>query len=128
MKVFDFPFHICTVRYPKRGTQVKLGGGYTYSVASSSPVARTFVLTFDLMRWVKNSSGLLTPSIDPQINLMRLENFYIEHELHADFIYRHERYGDVVVKFEEPLDIPPAKRDSFGSVFGINVTLSEQPI
>lgn len=128
MQIFDFPYHVCTIRYPKRGSQVKLGGSYTYTIKPASPVARTFILTFDVMKWIKNAQGILTATQDPYVNVMRLDNFYQAHELHADFIYRHERYGDVVVKFAEPLEIPPAKRDSFGSVFGISVTLEEQAV
>lgn len=128
MKVFDFPYHTCTVKYPKRGSQIQLGGSYTYSVKSSAPVARTFQLNMDVMKWYKNNSGILTPLKNPKENVMVLDNFYQEHELHLDFIYPHELYGNVVVKFAEPLEIPPAKRDSFGSVFGISLTLIEQPV
>ena len=128
MKVFNFPFHTCTVRYPKRGAQVQLGGSYTYAVKSAAPVARTFQLSMDVMKWHKNASGILTPLIQPQENVMALDNFYQEHELHQDFIYPHELYGNVVVKFGEALEIPPAKRDSFGSVFGISITLLQQPV
>lgn len=128
MQIFNFPYHVCTVRYPKRGTQVQLGGSYTYSVKPSAPVSRTFNLTFDLMKWVRNAQGILSPVPEPELNLMRLDNFYQNHELHEDFIYPHELYGNLVVKFLEPLEIPPAKRDSFGSVLGVSVILIEQPV
>lgn len=128
MERFEFPYHVCSVKYPKRGAQVQLGGSYTYSVKPAAPVARTFVLTFDLLKWIKDGAGILTAIPDPELNLLRLDNFYRAHELHTDFIYPHEIYGDVVVKFGEALEIPPAKRDSFGSVFGVSVVLVQQPV
>lgn len=128
MQILDFPYHTCSVRYPERGSQVQMGGSYTYSVKPAAPVARELTLNFDLMKWVRNAQGILSAVPEPEINIMRLDNFYREHEMHTDFIYPHEVYGNMVVKFKAPLEIPPAKRDSFGSVFGVVVSLIEQPV
>ncbi len=126
MKVFDFSVHAVSHSYPQRGTQVQLGGNWTFSTAPRGPVMRTFTLRFDLMRWFKNGA-VYSSTIEPQLNLLRLDEFYREHELHKDFIYPHELYGNLVVKFAQPLVIPEAKKDSNGAVLGLTITLIEQP-
>lgn len=125
---FDFPYHTCSIKYPKRGSQVQLGGSYTYSVKPATPAMRTLQLTFDVMCWFKDQNNLLVPYISPEINLMRLDSFYQSHELFKDFLYTHELYGNMVVKFSEPLEIPIAKRNSDGAVIGLTLTLMEQPV
>lgn len=126
MKVFDFSVHVVSHSYPQRGTQVQLGGNWTFSTEPRGPVMRTFTLRFDLMRWFKNGS-VFSSTIEPTLNLLRLDEFYREHELFKDFIYPHELYGNIVVKFAQPLVIPEAKKDSHGAVLGLTVTLIEQP-
>lgn len=127
MKIFDFPIHTVSHSYPQRGTQVQLGGNWTFSTAPRAPVMRTFTLRFDMLRWIKNNAGLYTSSIDPEINALRLDEFYREHELHKDFIYPHEIYGNLVVKFAQPLVLPEAKKDGFGAILNVSLTLIEQP-
>ena len=127
MKVFDFSVHTVSHSYPQRGTQVQLGGNWTFSTAPRGPVMRTFTLRFDLLRWIKDSNGVFSSVLDPKLNALRLDEFYREHELHKDFIYPHEIYGNLIVKFAQPLVIPEAKKDSNGAILGLTLTLIEQP-
>lgn len=127
MKVFDFSAHAVSHSYPQRGTQVQLGGNWTFATGSKAPVMRTFTLRFNVLRWVRGSNGLINSTEDPTINALRLDEFYREHELHKDFIYPHEIFGNIVVKFAQPLNIPEAKQNSGGAVLNTVVTLIEQP-
>lgn len=128
VETFNFPFHVASISYPERGSPITLGGNWQYSSKPSSPPMRTFQLTFPVLQWIKSSAGVLTSSIDPEINLLRLEQFYNRHELYKDFIYPHELYGQLIVRFSQPLVIPPAVQDSFGTVKGLSVTFVEQPV
>lgn len=128
LEVFDFPFHKASVAYPERSAQVKLGGNYLFSTKPSGPVMRTFTLEFNVLYWIKNQFGVFDSNIEPQLNLLRLDDFYVRHELHKDFIYQHEIYGNLVVKFVKPLVIPTAKEGSDGAVFGLSLLVIEQPV
>lgn len=127
LKTFDWPFHELTLSYPQRGSQVKLGGNWTYATKSSSPVMRNLQLNFRLLKWVRDASGILVSTLDRELNLLRLDEFYQEHEQHKDFIYPHEIYGNMIVKFAQPLVIPPAKLASDGCVMNMTINLVEQP-
>lgn len=128
LDVFDFPFHQVSVSYPERSTQVKLGGNYLFSTKPAGPAMRSFNLEFKVLYWFKNQYGAFDALMEPKLNLMQLEAFYLKHELHKDFIYNHEIYGNVVVKFTKPLSIPTAKENGNGAVFGITLSLIEQPV
>lgn len=127
LKTFNFPFHSTSVVYPKRGAQVKLGGNWTYTTKPSAPPMRSLQLKFDALWWRLDGLGLLSATIDPQLNLLALENFYLEHELHQEFIYPSPRYGNLIVRFEEPLAIPEAVKNGNGVVRDLIIKLVEQP-
>lgn len=128
LEIFDFPYHQASVAYPERSAQVKLGGNYLFSTKPSGPAMRSFTLEFPLMYWYQNNLGVFDPLIEPKLNLMRLDQFYLRHELHADFVYHHQIYGSLVVKFAKPLVIPTAKTNGNGAVFGLSLSVIEQPV
>lgn len=126
LKTFDWPYHTITINYPQRGSQVKLGGNWTYATKPNAPMMRNIQLNFAMLQWFRNEAGQLSSLVEPELNLMRLEEFYLEHELYKDFIYPHELYGNLIVRFSQPIVIPSAM-GSDGVVPNIVVQLVEQP-
>jgi hypothetical protein len=127
LQTFDFPTHVTSVSYPKRGAQVKLGGNWTYTTKPNAPAMKSLQLRFDGLWWFKDSNNVLSATIQPKLNLLALENFYAAHELHQEFIYPSDRYGNMIVRFEEPLVIPEAVKNGNGLVKDITIKLIQQP-
>lgn len=127
MDTFDFDYHSVSTKYPETGTRMKLGGSYTYSSTPTEPPARTITLHFaeNAMRIHMTSRGVPDLEKDRAINFNRLDAFYRKHELHMAFVYPHEIYGDLVVKFSKPLEMPQLTKG--GWVPSFSVELEEQP-
>jgi hypothetical protein len=123
LQVFDFPMHKVSVEYPSRGKAVTLGNNWDYTVKSHTPVAKKFTLNFAGMRFFDPSEILTTQ--EQRYSLQALEDFYLLHELHGSFLYEHDRYGSVVVKFLQPLVIPEGVTGGEGVHTGIQVTFKQ---
>ncbi len=124
-QIFDFPFHKVSTRYPVRGVQLQLGGGWDYSTEPTTPIARSLVLSFATMKFFENPESLVNPEL--QISASHLEDFYIEHELHKPFIYPHPRWGNLITKFEKPLDLPEGITNGDGALKPFQIFLKESP-
>jgi len=125
METFDFNYHSFSTKYPETGTRMKLGKSYTYTASSTAPPQRTITLHFDKMQVLMISPGVPDVTSKPEMNFMRLDAFYRRHELHASFLYKHELYGDLVVKFAKPLEMPRVARGGWVPAFTLE--LEEQP-
>lgn len=127
METFDFDYHSMSTKYPETGTKMKLGGSYNYTSTPTEPPARTITLHFadNAMRIHMISRGVPDLTKEPQTNWARLEAFYKAHEMHKSFIYQHELYGDLVVKFAKPLEMPQLTKGGWLPSFTLD--LEEQP-
>jgi hypothetical protein len=123
LQVFNFPMHKVSVEYPARGKAVTLGNNWDYTVKSHTPVAKKFTLTFAGMKFFEPTK-ILT-AFQKRYSLQALEDFYLAHELHDSFLFEHERYGSVVVKFMQPLVIPEGLTGADGVHTGIQVSLKQ---
>lgn len=125
-QTFNFPYHRVSTRHPTQGTNLKLGGGWDYNSKPSSPPQRLFTLDFKVMKYF-GSAGVLDLAKEPEINLGLLEAFYNTHLLHTEFNYPHPIYGNLLVKFLKPLEIPMGIEGGGGAIPGLNVSLVEFP-
>jgi len=123
IQTFDFPMHKVAVEYPARGKAVTLGNNWDYTVKSHTPVAKKFMLNFTAMRFFDPLKTLTAQ--EEQYSLQALEDFYLAHELHETFLYPHERYGAIAVKFFQPLVIPEGITAAEGLHSGIQIVLKQ---
>lgn len=121
MAVFDFPYHKQSTKYPESGINVKLGNSWTFTAPPSAPDRREFTLSFSTMIWNTD------PEIFRELNLSRLNAFYLRHKMWAVFLYDHPMFGILPVRFNKPLEIPKGISDGFGSVEGFTIELIEEP-
>lgn len=123
---FDFPYHQTGLKYPDRNPNIKLGNNWAYTVRPHAPASREFILKFPLLKWFEDAeiAGLETRFKQLCANL--LEDFYAAHETHEPFIYAHPRHGDLIVRFMEPINIPPGKPGDNGCIKEFQIILKEQ--
>lgn len=127
MDIFDFPYHTVETENPDSGYRLQLGGSYVFSAPPSDPDQRTFTLHFPLMKFFVNGGGTIDATISPEINMMRLINFYLAHKLHASFLYNHPVHGEVEVKFNKPLKEPDGIVNGNGVTKEVTIELIEIP-
>lgn len=129
METFNFPYHVMSHSFPK-GDSFKFGGGYEFSAAPQLPLQRRFRLQFKSMAWFRDGAGVVVNSIEPELNMLALVEFYERHLTHKKFIYPHPIYGDIIVKFasDQPLEVPPAMPGGSGATEGFELMLTEQPL
>lgn len=119
-KTFNFPTHQVTHAFPA-GDQVQFGQGWTHASAPDGPQQRTLLLKFNALLIIKNPfTGAILRAADTRSNpaeqavlddlkkrsVWALNDFYEEHLLHKKFIYNHYVYGDMVVRFSQPFQMP----------------------
>lgn len=127
METFDFPYHLRSTEYPESSVRVQFGRAYTFTAAPSAPDQRIFVLDFKGMKRYVDEDGELDINTNPQMNFNVLEAFYQEHRLHKSFIYPHADYGNLVVKFHEPLKVPKGIEGGSGVLEPFTLKFAEQP-
>lgn len=127
METFSFPFHVPTHIYPK-GDNFRFGRGYEFSAAPQLPVQRRFRLSFNVMKWEFNGSGVADATISPDTNIYALIQFYERHYSHKAFIYPHPVFGNITVKFaaDAPFEVPKGILGGTGAVEPFELTLVEQ--
>ena len=125
---FPFVIHSCRAMYPERGSQATLGGGWTHTQKPVGPPSRTFLLTFEGMRYYLDDLGRIDRETNPKINLALLDDFYKEHEQHKYFLYDHYVYGTVLVLFKKPYQSPELVPQGDGASRAFTLELVEVPV
>lgn len=127
METFDFPYHSMRVKYPE-GQVMHFGRGYSFGTKPLLPVARTFILHFNTMRWFLDTDGI-TPisSTEPQVNLLKLLEFYDTHQMWKRFVYPSQLYGNTTVRFGTPFETPYVVGSGQGWSKDFEIQLVEQP-
>lgn len=127
MATFAWPYHVFSTDYPESGFKVQFGNSYEYAEGPTSPDQRTVTLSFTTMKYFLNSGGAVDATIQPELNMLALENFYNEHKMWKTFVYPHPVYGNMNVRFKRPLKVPPGVPGGGGAVSSFSVELIEQP-
>ena len=126
METFDFPYHLFSTDYPESGARMQLGNSYVFTTEPTAPDQRTFTLDFAAMKFFF-LNGVLSPIPEAKINILALDLFYQRHKLWKSFIYEHQVYGNLTVKFNKPLKIPKGIPGGDGVVASFSVELIEMP-
>lgn len=103
---FPFPYYTYTTRFNDNVKQIQFGNGFTFASQPSGPPQRSFKLRMSGMAWHRQPEGGLDVLTARDTNLGRLEEFYKEVECWKPFIWQHPIYGNMLVRFLRPLDIP----------------------
>lgn len=129
MELFDFEFY--SVRpdtYPSGGDVYRLGKGHQFATKPILPIQRTFVVEFEEgLKWCQNEAGVYVSSITPKRNILKLIEFYEEHQQWKRFEFPHEIYGTLTVSFADPLAVPKARRGGSGWTEGFELKVIEHP-
>jgi hypothetical protein len=125
-QIFDFPYHKVKTRYFKRGLSVTLGNGWDYSATPHTPAVRIFTLSFQTMKYF--DTAYTTTGKEAQIDMAKLETFYQTHEQYAEFLYPHPIYGNILVKFNAPLEIPEGITGGEGALGAFSLEFKEVPV
>jgi len=127
LQTFDFPYHLYETVNPETGFRGQFGGSYVFTATPDAPDQRLFKLTFEAMKFFTNEDGSINVTLEPEINMKRLIDFYSEHKLHTTFQYQHPIHGLMVVKFNKPVPEPKGLKGGGGVVEGFEVELIEIP-
>lgn len=138
--VFDFPYHSFSVAYQEGNTVGATGLSYEYAAQQAAsnpevnrrglvlaPPLRVFTLNFPGLKYYPKVSGGVDLHADPQLNLARLDRFYQTHTLADQFLYPSAYYGELLVRFMEPVEIPFGVAGGLGFSEAITVKLIEVP-
>lgn len=123
LELFDFPYHKVSHRYSDRSTRLNLGNQWSYITKPTTPVIRIFTLKFEVMKFFENSQ-YLTP-IERRYSAHHLDDFYQRHETFGEFLYDHHTFGNIVVRFDQPLELSEGLTGAGGAILPFTVTLKE---
>lgn len=107
METFQFENHKRNFKYINNSDTIDLGNGYSFIAKPRSPMLKEFTLTFTGFRYYFDVEG----SVDFETNKYKdnvaaLCSFYETMGTWQTFIYPDEQFGNVQVRFSEPLEIP----------------------
>jgi hypothetical protein len=126
METFDFPLFTWTVRYPESSSKVKFGRGYEFASKPKGPDQVTYILHFKTMKFFESAPGVVSTTVQPKINIARLEEFYLRHKLYEKFILPLPGKGNLTVRFAKPLDYKVAENGQ-GTVDSFQLEFLTQP-
>lgn len=126
-ELFPFPNFSSSGEFPEEGFRIHFGDSYVYTAPSGGPSQRTFTVKFKTMRMVLFPNGQIDSGSDPENNFGALYEFYLRHKLHKSFVFPHPFFGDMVVKFHKPLQIPEGIKDGNGWTNPFQIDLVEIP-
>lgn len=107
METFQFENHKRNFKYLNNSDSIQLGNGYSFVAKPRSPILKEFTLTFTGFRYYFDSEGNIDYETNQyKDNVKALCDFYESVGTYQTFIYPDEQFGNVPVRFAEPLEIP----------------------
>jgi hypothetical protein len=130
MDTFPFTQHVPGPPIYPKGDGFQFGRGYTFASAPQLPLQRRFKLKFDYLCWRRNGADAFDATIEPATNALAFLNFYEKHTGWKSFIYVHDVYGSLIVKFaaDTPPQIGEPMKGGSGVTDGFDVMIIEQPL
>lgn len=106
MDTFNFPNHKRSYKYINNSDTIELGNGYSFVAKPKSPMLKEFTITITGFRYYFDETGAVDYDTNSDWdNVGTLCKFYEEHGTYDKFVYPDEQFGDVTVRFKEPLEI-----------------------
>lgn len=129
MLTFDFPYHLVPeTDYPDSSVRVSFGRSWIFTAPPDAPDQRTFTLSFTGFKYYVDENGNIDHTTNANINNMAaLEDFYQQVRLYDIFIYPHPVYGNVNVRFKDPLKVPKGVKGGDGVLEDFQISLIEVP-
>lgn len=128
MDTFNYSYHRQSTAMPQNGFRLQFGTSYVFTAKPDAPDQRVFTLFFTGMQYYLHDDGTVDGSTGAGINNVHaLYTFYAAHGLWDTFIYPHPVFGNVTVKFKDPLVVPEGIVGGGGVVGDFQITLEEQP-
>lgn len=107
MEIFQFVNHKRNYKYINNSDTIELGNGYSFVSKPRSPMLKEFTLTFTGFRYYFDENDKPTSEINKyKDNVKALCDFYESMGTYGNFIYQDEQFGNVRVRFKEPMEIP----------------------
>lgn len=126
METFTFALYsVSPGQYPT-GDVLTLGKGHQVGVKPLLPIQRTHVLEFSALKWFQDVDGTFVNDATPTQNILALIEFYERHQMWKRFIFVHEVYGSMIVRFKEPFSPPKALPGGTGWTAPFELTFIEQ--
>jgi hypothetical protein len=126
METFLFDNYHMTHKYPDDST-VSFGGGYVFAVKPESPPQIIHYLHFSGLHWYANAQGSWVDTIDARKNILALNNFYERHRKWKRFIYPHPYRGNLIVRFNQPFQMPKSIVGGSGLTESFDIEFIEHP-
>lgn len=98
-------------------------GGWQFVAKPSTPYQRKFKITLYGIEWYTNADGTYDFTTNPNFNARALERFYERNETWCPFIFKHQHFGDITVRFDQPLTVPAGGKNGGGLCGPIEMTL-----
>lgn len=121
---FNWPFHNYSTEYTEPFQRVDNGTSQGTVVRKTAVPRRKFTLSFTTLYDFDNATETQT-ACDPRLSFKALKAFYAAHGTYKSFIYPHPLYGDIVVRFNQPLTVPYKRQNGLGSVNDFTLELVE---
>lgn len=125
METFNYPYHKTSTRNPESSGRVQFGNSYVFTSEPVAPDQRVFRLDFSGLKYYLDQNDDVDPSINPELNMKSLIDFYGRHKLHKSFLYTHPVHGVVEVRFNAPLEEPTTRVGGSGVTEAFTVELIE---
>lgn len=107
MDIFNFPLHKREYKYLNNSDTIQLGKGYSFVAKPRSPMLKEFILAFTGFRYYFDSLGKIDYTTNAnKDNIAALTTFYEKKGTWDSFIYKDEQFGDVKVRFKQPMEVP----------------------
>ena len=132
MAVFNFGWLNAGDTEPlDNGLQLQLGGNYRFDARAPFPTIKIHKIEVQGMRYYTSGGNIdltshLRYSGGPELNIMKLEEFYLEHECWKPFQLQHPIYGLILVKFDKPWIRPKPMAGGTGIAPTMTIALREQ--
>lgn len=125
METFQFENHKRNFEYLNNSDTIELGNGYSFVTRPNSPMLKEFTLTFTGFRYYYTEDDKIDHEKNKyKNNMAAFCDFYESMGTYENFIYPDEQFGNVRVRFKEPLQVPQTN-GKFGVVDDFTVTLAE---
>ncbi len=107
METFQFVNHKRNYKYLNNSDSIELGNGYSFISKPRSPMLKEFTLTFTGFRYYFDENNQVDYETNKyKDNAAALCSFYETMGTYENFIYPDDQFGNVRVRFKEPLEIP----------------------
>ncbi len=121
----DLTLFTVETEYQEFAANTSFNGSYAFALSSKVPSVRLFTVKIPVLRYYFDSFGDLDLTVNKDTNMAWVEWMYNVHKLQKLFLFTHPVYGDVRVRFREPLKVPKGVKGGQACVEALELQLVE---